>query len=104
MSVQAAGQKRQGRSARRNLRQTHDVKMLPALERKLPLTEPMTQAQIERIDSASMDILENVGVHFRDPIALRDWKGAGAKVVDETVFQYRQHVRELLATITAHIT
>ena len=104
MSVQAAGQKRQGRSARRNLRQTHDVKMLPALERKLPLTEPMTQAQIERIDSASMDILENVGVHFRDPISLRDWKGAGAKVVDETVFLDRHLVRELLASIPAHFT
>jgi len=40
------------------------------LKRRLPLTEPMDQDQIERIDAASMYILETVGVVFRDEIAL----------------------------------
>ena len=69
---QAKGTARQGRSARRAKRQQRDTKMLPALERKLPLTEPMTPEQVEKIDTASMDILENVGVVFRDDIALAD--------------------------------
>jgi trimethylamine--corrinoid protein Co-methyltransferase len=78
--------------------------MLPALKRKLPLTEPMTPDQIEKIDAASMDILENVGVQFRDDIALADWKRAGAKVVGEMVYLDRHLVRELIAMIPETFT
>ena len=80
MSVDAVGTARMGRSARRNLRQTRDIKMLPALKRDLPLTEPMDEGQIHRIDKTSMNILENIGVHFRDPIAIADWKNAGRRL------------------------
>ena len=38
MSVDAVGTVRRGRGARKALRQTRDIKMLPALKRKLPLT------------------------------------------------------------------
>ena len=96
MSVDALGPARRGRSARRNLRQTRDIKMLPALKRDLPLTEPMDEEQIHRIDKTSMNILENIGVHFRDPIAIADWKNAGAKVVDETAYLDRHLVKELI--------
>lgn len=104
MSVDAVGTARRGRGARKALRQTRNVTMLPALKRKLPLTEPMTPDQIEKIDAASMDILENVGVQFRDDIALADWKRAGAKVVDEMVYLDRHLVRELIATIPETFT
>lgn len=104
MSVDAVGKVRRGRGARKAIRQTRDVKMLPALKRKLPLTEPMTPEQIEKIDAASMDILENVGVQFRDDIALADWKRAGAKVVGEMVYLDRHLVRELIATIPETFT
>ena len=104
MSVDAVGKVRRGRGVRKALRETRDIKMLPALKRKLPLTEPMTSDQIIKIDAASMDILENVGVHFRDEIALADWKGAGAKVVDEVVYLDRNLVRELIATIPETFT
>jgi trimethylamine--corrinoid protein Co-methyltransferase len=70
----------------------------------LPVTEIMDGAQIEMIDAASMDILENVGVQFRDPIALEDWKRVGAKVVGETVYLDRGLVRELIATIPETFT
>jgi trimethylamine--corrinoid protein Co-methyltransferase len=104
MSVEAVGKVRRGRGARKAARQTRDVKMLPALKRKLPLTEPMTPDQIEKIDAASMDILENVGVQFRDDIALADWKRAGAKVVGEMVYLDRHLVRELIAMIPETFT
>lgn len=104
MSIDAVGKVRRGRGVRKALRETRDIKMLPALKRKLPLTEPMTSDQIIKIDAASMDILENVGVHFRDEIALADWKGAGAKVVDEVVYLDRNLVRELIATIPETFT
>ena len=74
MSVEAVGKERRGRGARRAARQKVDVKMLPALKRGIPLTEPMDQEQIERIDAASMDILENVGVVFRDDQAIEDFR------------------------------
>ena len=104
MSIDAVGKVRRGRGVRKALRETRDIKMLPALKRKLPLMEPMTSDQITKIHSASMDILENVGVHFRDEIALADWKGAGAKVVDEVVYLDRNLVRELITTIPETFT
>ncbi len=104
MSVDAVGKTRRGRGARKAVRQARDFTMLPALKRKLPLTEPMDQEQIERIDAASMHILENVGVQFRDPIALEDWRRAGAKVVDEIVYLDRALVRELIASIPSEFT
>ena len=104
MSVEAVGTVRRGRGARKATRQTRDISMLPALKRKLPLTEPMSAEQVEKIDAASMDILENVGVVFRDPIALEDWSRAGAKVVGETVYLDRALVRELIATIPETFT
>ncbi len=93
-----------GRTARRALRSATDIRMLPGLRRSLPLCEVMDGAQVERIDGASMDILENVGVVFRDPVALEDWRGAGAKVVGERVFPDRGLVRDLIATIPETFT
>ncbi len=104
MSVEATGKIRRGRGACSAARQTRDIKMLPALKRRLPLTEPMTPEQVEKIDAASMDILENVGVQFRDDIALEDWRKAGAKVVGEMVYLDRALVRELIATIPESFT
>ena len=104
MSIEAAGTIRRGRGARKAMRQQRDITMLPALKRKLPLTEPMNADEVERIDAASMAILEDVGVQFRDPIALEDWKRAGAKVVGEMVYPDRGLVRELIATIPETFT
>ena len=99
MTVAAVGKARRGRKARKADRQATDFTMLPALQNQLPRTEPMTKDQVARIDAASMDILEEVGVVFRDPIALEDWRKAGADVRGETVHLDRGLVRELIATI-----
>ena len=104
MSVKAAGTIRRGRGARKAIRQTRDVTMLPALKRRLPPCEPMSAREIERIDAASMAILEDVGVVFRDPVALADWRRAGADVRGETVHLDRGLVRELIAGIPASFT
>lgn len=96
--------RRGARSALRDIRKERDVTMLPALKRKLPLTEPMDQEQVEKIDNASMSILEEVGVVFRDPTALDDWKKAGADVQGETVRFDRDMIRELIKTIPSTFT
>jgi trimethylamine--corrinoid protein Co-methyltransferase len=98
--------RRGGRSARRELRtdRAERSKMLPGITRNMPLMEPMNLEQVEKIDEASMAILEDVGVVFRDEIALEDWKRAGADVRGERVHLDRGLVRELIKTIPSTFT
>lgn len=93
-----------GRSARRAIREAHDFSMLPGLVNALPPCEVMDEEQVRRIDDASMSILENVGIVFRDPIALEDWRRAGAEVDGELVRIDRGLIRALIATIPSDFT
>ncbi|MER8543928.1 trimethylamine methyltransferase family protein [Mesorhizobium sp. M1334] len=78
--------------------------MLPTLKRGLPVVEPMDAEQVERIHEASLAILEEVGVVFRDPIAIEDWKRAGADVrADDRVHLDRGLVMELIKTIPSKV-
>ena len=97
--------RRGGRAALRKKRAQRNSTMLPALKRRLPLVEPMTQEQVEKIDDASMAILEEVGVIFRDQQALADWQAAGAEIRDgDRVHLDRGLVRELIKSIPASFT
>lgn len=95
---------RRGRGNRQKARLETKIEMLPGLKRGLPLTEPMSEEQIHRIDDASMAILEEVGVDFRDPIALEHWRAAGADVQGERVRFDRAMIRELISSIPESIT
>lgn len=77
--------------------------MLPTLNNVLLPVAVMNDEQIARIDAASMAILEDVGVTFRDPVARDDWQRAGAKVVDQRVYIDRHLLRELLASLPSEI-
>lgn len=92
------------RGGRRDIRTRPDHAMLPTLDIRLPLTEPMDEEQIARIDAASLDILEEVGVVFRHDIALEDWRRAGADVHGERVHLDRHMVKSLISTIPSSIT
>ena len=96
--------RRGGRASRQTIRKDIREPMLPALKRGLPLVEPMSHEQVLRIDNASMDVLENVGMIFRDEIALEDWRQAGAKVKGERVYLDRGLIRDLIKTIPQDIT
>jgi trimethylamine--corrinoid protein Co-methyltransferase len=93
-----------GRAARRAIRTAPNFDMLAGLRHNLPLCEVMSPQDVERIDAASMDILENVGVQFRDDIAIADWRRVGAKVVGDRVYLDRGLVRDLIATIPSEFT
>jgi len=98
-------QRRGGRAALKKKRLKRDVTMLPSLKRNLPYTEPMSQEQIEKIDAASLDILEDVGVVFRDDQAIADWKSVGADVREgDRVHLDRALVKELIKTIPSNYT
>ncbi len=97
--------RRGGRQARRDIRTDRTATMLPALKRNLPLVEPMTAEEIERIDDASMRILEEVGVVFRDPVAIADWRKAGAEIRDEERVHFdRGLIRDLIRSIPSSFT
>ena len=93
-----------GRAARRALRSAPDFTMLSGIDNKISTCEILSGSQVEQIDAASIDILENVGVIFRDDIALADWRRAGAKVVGDRVYLDRGLVRELITTIPEKFT
>jgi len=93
-----------GRSARRAKRLTRVNRMLATLENRLPPLELMTPEQIERIHEASLAILEEVGIEFRDPVALQQWRDAGAEVEDQRVRADRALVMSLIKSIPASIT
>ncbi len=96
--------KRNSRESRRATRLTQNSDMLPGLTHNIPLTELMDEEQVYRIDDASMSLLEEVGVDFRDPIALEQWKQAGAAVEGERVRFDRDLIRELISSIPENIT
>ncbi len=102
--MDAVGTQRRGRGQRKKERLLTHIEMLPSLRRGLPLTEPMNEEQIQRIDQASMAILEEVGVDFRDPIALQQWKEAGADVQGNRVRFDRAMIRELITHIPETLT
>ena len=72
--------RRGGRSARRQERTSVHVTALPVLDRKIPVYEILSPDNLERIHQASLDILEQVGIEFRDAEAIRMWRDAGAEV------------------------
>jgi len=104
MTVPTTAARRGGRDARRTIRTTPKFDMRPTLKRGLPVVEPMDADQVERIHEASLAILEEVGVVFRDPIALDDWKRVGADVRGERVHLDRDLVMGLIKTIPSQIT
>ena len=104
MTAPGSPPRRNAREARRAARLAPKFEMLPTLRRGLPIVEPMDADQIERLHQASLAILEDIGVVFRDTQALSDWKKAGADVRDERVHLDRHLVMELISTIPPTIS
>ena len=77
------------------------TRRLPPLQRRLQPFEVLDAEGLERIHQASMAILEEVGVAFRDEQALADWRRLGAKVVDDKVFPGREMIMELVGKAPA---
>ena len=104
MTLSATPARRGGREARRAIRTQRNNEMLPQLTRGLPYLEPLNQEQLLQIHNASMAILEEVGVDFRDEVALQQWRAAGARIDGQRVYLDREQVMELIASIPEEIT
>lgn len=96
--------RRGGRRARRERRLAAPLVSLPTLVRNIPVYEVLDEEGLELIHGASMRVLEETGIEFRDPEALAIWKAAGAEVTGERVRMGRELVMDLVATTPEVIT
>ena len=89
--------RRGGREARRAARTGFHMRWLPPPERRLPAYEILDAEQLERVHQASMRIVEDLGVEFRDEEALAAWRRAGAEVEGQRVRAPRGLLMDLVA-------
>ena len=98
------GRVRQGRDARAARRRTRTRSWLPELERRIPWVDLLSDAQVQVIHDASMDVVEEIGVEFRCDDALALWRGAGAAVDGARVRLDREHLMALVGTAPSSYT
>ena len=67
------------------------------LERAVPVYEILDAERLELIHDASLEILEEIGIEFRDDEAIRMWREAGAEVERYRVRIPRQLLMDLVA-------
>lgn len=96
--------RRGGRAARRQERMATPIVKLPVLESQIPLYEILNAEGVEMIHDASMKMLEEVGIDFRDDQAPAQWKAAGADVDGQRVRIDRGLLMELISTAPETIT
>ncbi|MEM7325160.1 MAG: trimethylamine methyltransferase family protein [Actinomycetota bacterium] len=90
--------RRRGRDARRAARENNEVAWLPELDRGIPYLDIVPHEELLRIHDASMTLLEEVGIDFRDDESVAMWAAAGATVDGYRVRIDRHHLMELIAT------
>ncbi len=98
-------QRRSGRAARREARGRAGGKPpLPALSRAIPVYEVLNNEGLELIHNASLDILETIGIEFRDSEATSMWRQAGAEVEAQRVRIPRQLLLSLIDRAPSQFT
>lgn len=95
--AEALTRRRGGTQGRHHERSGTPIAQLRPVNRRIPEYAYFTEEGLDRIHEASMTILEEVGVEFRDPVALEAWKKARAKIVGERVHIDRGLLMELLS-------
>lgn len=93
----AAEGRRGGRGARRSARQSTIQVALPELARRIPVYEVLNEEGLDLIHEASLGILEQTGIEFRDAESLAIWRELGADVTGERVRIPRLLLLELVA-------
>lgn len=85
-----------GRDARQKLRSDRTLTFLPPLERGLPYMDLLDPEELLRVHNYSMQILEEIGIEFRDEESISLWRGAGADVTGQRVKIDRNLLLELV--------
>lgn len=95
---EAAEPRRAGRASRRAAREAEVVPRLSTIRYGVKPVEVVSAEGLERIHQASLAILREVGIEFRDEVALAQWKAAGADVRGQRVRLDGALVERLVAT------
>ena len=85
MTAISRPQRRRGRDARIAAREAEVTPRLSTIRYGIKPVELVSVDELERIHQASLLILKEVGIDFRDEVALKQWKDAGADVRGERV-------------------
>jgi len=93
--------KRRGRSARSAARAAEVTPRLPTIRYGIKPVELVSDDELERIHQYSLSILKEVGIDFRDEVALAHWKDAGADVQGQRVHLDSELVESLLSKAPA---
>ncbi len=104
MGTEKKPARRGGRRQRRSDRTAVTLSALPALKRKIPEYEILSADQLEAVHDASMRILEETGIDFRDDEALQMWRAAGAEVQGQRVRLDRALLMALVAQAPPQFT
>ncbi len=104
MGAEAITRRRGGTQGRHQARGATPIIQRRPVVRRIPDYEYFTEEGLERIHQASMTILEEVGIDFRDAVALDAWRKAGAKIVGERVHIDRGLLMETLAKAPSSFT
>ena len=102
--AQAAEGRRVGRAARRRQRTAAPIVQKRYVTREIPVYELLDEAGVELLHRTSMQILEEIGIDFRDRVAIADWKEAGADVKGWRVRIPRALIEERLALVPPRYT
>ena len=68
------------RTRRRTLKEAPSAEIPSAFIRNIPPYDMVGEDRLDAIHAASMRIVEEIGIEFRDPVALASWKDSGADV------------------------
>ncbi|MDX5361831.1 MAG: trimethylamine methyltransferase family protein, partial [Alphaproteobacteria bacterium] len=75
---------------------------MPAILRKVPLYEPLSEEGLALIEENAETVLQEIGIEFRDDPEILDlWRAAGADVQGERVRMPKGLCRSLLKTAPA---
>ena len=96
--------RRGGRASRREARGAIETRAWPVLQRKVPVYEVISDDQLEMLHRASIKLLEEVGIDFRDDEAVAMWRDAGADVQGQRVHIPEALVMDLVARAPSRFT
>ena len=89
--------KRRGRGSRKRAREEAVTPRLSTIRYGIKPVEVVSDDQLEAIHQASLRILTEIGIDFRDEVALEQWSDAGADVQGERVHLDSEIIEPLMA-------
>lgn len=96
--------RRKGRSVTAAARLAEKTPRLGVIRYGIQPVTALSEAGLDRIHVASMAILGDIGIEFRDETALAQWRAAGARVEGSRVHLEEAMVMDLIAKAPARFT